>query len=84
MCPLKVAIGVAGDPSGFTRHNIAVLSAEQVAKRGAVGWNDTDQINLLCPLKVAKGVCSADPSGLTRHNIAVLSPVQVASMGNVG
>ncbi len=55
---------------GIQRHNFAVLSPEQVAKRGAVGWNATEQTALLCPARVATQV-AVEPSGEKRHNFAV-------------
>jgi hypothetical protein len=48
LCPSRVAtqfadILFAADPLAEKRHNFVVLSQEPVAKRGAVGWNATEE-----------------------------------------
>ena len=83
LCPARVATQVAADPSGEKRHNFAVLSSEPVAKRGAVGWNATDETQSLCPVRVATQVAD-ELSDDSRHNFAVLSKLPVARRGAVG
>jgi hypothetical protein len=68
---------------GIQRHNFAVLSWEPVAKRGAVGWNATEETPPLCPSRVASQV-AVEPSNEKRHNFAVLSVEPVAKRGAVG
>ncbi len=60
-----------------------MLSKEPVAKRGAVGWNATEETVSRCPTRVATQV-AVEPSGSKRHNFAVLSLEPVAKRGAVG
>jgi hypothetical protein len=74
---------VAADKSADSRHNLVLLSPEPVARSGALGWNATDQTELLCPCRVATQV-AADKSADSRHNLVLLSLEPVAKSGALG